>query len=137
IVSFDVAMPPDGTPPGFIKLSWDTRNVTQVTVGGAALPSSGTALVQGFQGGEVELVARNAAGETRRSVGLLILHPPEIVDFTATPPSVEAGQLVTLAWRVTRAESLRLIGPDLEPAGVVLDPTDGSLQVRPPPGSTY
>jgi hypothetical protein len=137
IVSFDVSSPPDGAAPGLLQLSWEVRNVEQVTVGGAALPAVGSAFVQGLQEGEVELVARNAAGEARRSVGLLVLHPPEIVEFSATPPTVDSGQLVTLAWRVSRAETLRIFGPDLDPVGEVVDPILGTLQVRPVRAATY
>jgi hypothetical protein len=85
----------------------------------------------------VELVARNAAGTARRSVGVLVLRPPEIRQFTVTPPTTDAGQLVTLAWEAVRAESVRVFGPDLEPTGVVVDPLLGSLQVRPMQTATY
>jgi hypothetical protein len=137
IVSFDVSTPPDGAAPGLLQLTWEVRNVEQVTVGGAALPPVGNAFIQGLQEGEVELVARNTAGEARRSVGLLVLHPPEIDEFTATPPTVDPGQLVTLAWRAKRAETLRVLGPDLDPAGEVVDPIQGTLQVRPVRAATY
>jgi hypothetical protein len=136
IVNFEVRSPADAAP-GVLQLIWDVQNTDGVTIGGVALPSSGNVFVQGLQQGEIELVARNRAGVTRRSVGVLVLRPPEILDFQGTTEIAQAGQPATLNWRIGRAERARMYGPDLDPLGQTVEATEGTLQVRPARDAVY
>ena len=106
---------------------------------------SGTLRIQALEDRELELEATNRAGTARRSLGLVILRPPEIVAFGAEPAEVEAGQPVRLTWDVRRAARLALVetadgAPSGEPPGeppTPGDPRSGSLTVLPEGTTTY
>jgi hypothetical protein len=136
IVTFEVRAPAD-LPAGQIQLVWEVKNADEVTIGGVSLPPAGTVQVQGLQQGEVELVARNQSGIARRSVGVVVLRPPEVLEFGGTTEIAQAGQAATLNWRLARAERARLFGPDLDPLGQNVDANEGTLQVRPTSDALY
>ena len=136
IVNFEVRSPPDAAP-GVLQLIWEVQNTDEVTIGGVALPASGNVFLQGLQQGEIELVARNRAGVTRRSVGVLVLRAPEILAFDGTTELAQAGQPATLTWQIVRAERARLFGPDLDPLGQIVEPAQGTLQVTPQRDAVY
>ena len=70
-------------------------------------------------------------------MGVLVLRPPEILDFQGTAEIGQADQPATLAWRIGRAERARLFGPDLDPDGQLVDATEGSIQVKPARDAVY
>ncbi len=57
--------------------------------------------------------------------------PPQILSFTATPPSIRAGQPVTLAWSTNAASSVTLDN------GIGSKPASGSVTVAPATTTTY
>src|SRR5579884_3894578 len=59
--------------------------------------------------------------------------PAPTVSFTATPPSVTAGQSTTLTWQTTNATSVT-ITPSVSTSSL---PVNGSVQVSPTTNTTY
>jgi len=122
IASFELRTPQGGGR-GEFELAWDVQRADQVRIldvrGGQKTPlegvpntPAGTLRIQvpNLESHEYELEATNRAGTSRRSIGMVILQPPEIVSFTAEPAEVDAGQPVTLSWEVRRAARLGLAG---------------------------
>lgn len=122
ISSFELRTPQGGGR-GEFELAWDVQRADQVRIldvrGGQKIPlegvpntPAGTLRIQvpNLESHEYELEATNRAGTSRRSIGMVILQPPEIVSFTAEPAEVDAGQPVTLTWEVRRAARLGLAG---------------------------
>ncbi len=130
ITRFDLAVPP-GAGRGEFELQWDVKGASQVTIDGTPQPASGSLRVQATADREFQLTATNAASASvTRSIGLVILRPPEIQQFTAEPAQVVRGQPATLSWEARGGSRASLNGQPV-------DPTHGSLQVQPEADTTY
>ncbi|MBI4491819.1 MAG: hypothetical protein HY690_03390 [Chloroflexi bacterium] len=136
IAVFDLSIPPNPKP-GELEVTWEVEGATEVTVADNPQPPSGSLRLENAQGGELELVARNAAGEERRSIGIVILRSPEVVDFRVSPESVQPRQPAMLTWQLRRAERAVLLGPGLHPQGQAVNPSAGQLEVRPEQEATF
>jgi hypothetical protein len=63
--------------------------------------------------------------------------PPEILQFTVTPPQALPGESVTLSWTVITAESRPLTGLTLNPGVGAVGTLSGSTNVVPSGATTY
>jgi negative regulator of flagellin synthesis FlgM len=141
IVSFELRSAPNAGR-GEFDLVWEAQRADQVAVsevrGGlktpvlAGAPASGTLRIQSSDDREYLLEATNRAGTAMRSLGLVILRPPEIVEFRSDPDVVDRGQPATLTWDARRAVRVALAG-----TGDALDPAAGTLAVQPERDTTY
>ncbi|HEY0840624.1 MAG TPA: hypothetical protein VGD74_10600, partial [Vulgatibacter sp.] len=63
---------------------------------------------------------------------------PEILEFSASPSTIERGERTTLTWRTDGAESIRIVDGGGEPIDLLdSDPADGSAVVEPPADQRY
>ncbi len=108
IVSFGFAAAP--TPAAGVQVSWVVTNAAKVLLGGTPVPLSGTRVMTITTDESLTLEASNARGSVSRSIGLLLLHSPEITSFRANASTVRAGTKVTLTWETTRATTVTLNG---------------------------
>jgi hypothetical protein len=134
ISTFELAVPA-GAARGEFELSWDVQGAAKVELDGAPQQPKGTQRVQTLEDREFQLTATNAAGATvTRSVGIVLLTPPIIGDFTASAETASPGQPVTLSWDVRqRATRIGLQGINDQ-----LKDAKGSLEVTPAaPATTY
>jgi hypothetical protein len=130
IVKFDLSVPPNGAR-GDFQLAWEVQGASQVTVAGQEQPSAGTMLVHTLDDKEYLLEAKSEGGvSATRSIGVVILKPPEITSFEATPSTIVQGQSATLSWQLKRAERAGING------GTV-DPSRGTLVVTPTSDTVY
>jgi hypothetical protein len=143
ITSFELRTPQGGGR-GEFELAWDVQRADQVRildvrgtqrtpVDGVPNTPTGTIRIQTLEDREFELEATNRSGTSRRSIGVVILRPPEVVTFTAEPAEVERGQPVTLTWEVRRAARLGLAGR----SETLPDPRNGSITVQPDADTTF
>jgi hypothetical protein len=131
------------------SLRWSTQNANQVEITGIGnVALEGTRQVIPEQQTTYTLRARNNAGVATRSVSVRVLpngnpqnpapsssennpgHSPRIVSFSVTPPSVRAGETVTLQWRTRNANQVEITGI----GSVALE---GTRQVIPDRQTTY
>jgi hypothetical protein len=126
---FEVTVPSDGTRGQFV-LSWDVSGAREVTVAGQTQPPTGTQRIQDLDDSEYVLEATNAGGTVRKSVGIIVLRPPDIQDLSASADSVSSGEPVTLSWKVRRGERADIDGQQV-------DANSGSLDVRPTATHVY
>lgn len=125
---FELSRPPDA-PRGELALRWEVHGAKQVTIDGQPQPPAGTLPVKAGDDHVYTLEARNDAGTVTRSLGVVLLRPPEITTFRASPETVARGQPVTLTWETRRADR---VGLDQQAVDA-----KGSLQRRPDRDTTY
>lgn len=107
-----------------VTLSWRTSFADQVTLDGAAVTADGE---KELQPGATTTYALEAASTLvtdtdQQSVEVTVVDAPTQVAielFQAEPASVEAGQSVTLSWKVNYATSLELDGRQVPPRGTL------------------
>lgn len=109
---------------GEFELSWAVRDADEVKIDGQPQRASDSTRVQVQQDREFKLEASNKAGTTAKSVGVVILRPPEITQFSASAPQVQKGEAVTLSWEIVRAQRAGINGQAIAPGR-------GSMEVRP------
>jgi hypothetical protein len=112
-------------------LIWEVVNATDVSISGIGkvnvvgsldiMPADTTTYV---------LTASNASGQVTASVTVTVLFPATITSFTASPPTITAGQTITLTWTTQHA-----IGVSIWGIGSVV--VNGSIQVTPTADTTY
>jgi hypothetical protein len=120
ISQYELSVPDDGQP-GEFQLDWQVDRADTVTIAGQPEASTGTLTLTKPEGGQYELVATNAGGTTRKSIGVVIMHPPEIEKFDASPTQVPAGGTTTLSWVVKRGDRVELNGQPVAPDAGTLD----------------
>jgi hypothetical protein len=126
---FEVTVPSDGARGEFV-LSWDVRDAKDVKVAGRSQPPTGTQRIQDLEDSEYLLEATNDGGTVRKSVGIIVLRPPEIQDLSASVDSIDPGGSATLTWKVRRGERA-----DID--GQAVDAGSGTLDVRPTATHVY
>jgi hypothetical protein len=67
-----------------------------VKVRGQTRPPSGSERIQNQDDAEYVLEATSDGGTVKKSIGVIVLRPPEIEDLSASAPSVDPGKPVTL-----------------------------------------
>jgi hypothetical protein len=135
IARFEVVAPQNAGPSDY-RIVWEVTGADEVKLGGQVRESSGSQTITNVGDAEYELEATGAGGTVRKSIGILVLRPPEIESFAAEPPRVASGGTVTLVWSVRGGQRASLDQqPNPDPRSV--DPRTGRLQVRPETTTTY
>jgi hypothetical protein len=106
ILKFDWATQNDGV----LAVTWEVTNALTVTLNSEIVPLLGTRPVDSSSDRAMTLTATNGKDTASRSLGVLLLRPPEITVFKAEPPQVRPGEGVVLSWEVLRADELFLDG---------------------------
>jgi hypothetical protein len=119
-------------------LSWSTAGATSVEIPGVGnFGASGSTPVMPTSSTTYTLLARGAGGEATCSISVIVGQDPDpsprptIVQFTANPMEILAGDSSTLTWNVRNATSVTIN----QNVGTV-DPS-GSRAVTPPATTTY
>jgi len=117
------------------ELSWDVSGATSVSIdqGIGTVPSSGTQEVTPDITTTYHLTATNSAGPVSESVVITVNEPPEpaITSFTASLNSINAGDSVTLEWKIARASYVNI------DQGIGIVTSSGSKVVTPTKTTTY
>jgi hypothetical protein len=97
------------------NLIWGTSGATTVTItpGLGTVPNSGSISVTPTQNTTYVVTATNAAGSNTCSIGVTVMPPgqnqgPQIVQFSANPGTINAGQSSTLTWQVNNATNISI-----------------------------
>ena len=123
VLAFELRVP-ENAPRGEFDLVWEVEGADDIQVDGQSQPPAASLRVQAVEDRQFDLVATNAQGSVTRSVGIVILRPPEIVEFKADPETVAPGQSTVLSWEARRADVASLNQQ-------VVEPERGSREVRP------
>jgi len=133
------ATPTSITIDGVSILSWSAKNATNITInqGVGTVSAKGTVEVSPEETTTYTLTATNSDGQKTQSckIEVTVLNLPIIDYFTATPPSIMAGEYSTLSWSVQSeglTEALRI-----EPLGNLTIPWTGVHPVSPSETTTY
>jgi len=120
------------------SLIWSTTGATTVTItpGVGTVPNSGSISVTPTQNTNYVVTATNATGSSTCSIGVTVTQPgqnqgPQIVQFSANPGTINAGQSSTLTWQVNNATSIS-IAPAIGNVAA-----NGSSGVTPAQTTTY
>jgi hypothetical protein len=105
--------PQQGAP----TLVWAVDGADAVTINGDTKPPSGTQPVQPLANSQYELAARNAGGTVKQAVGILVLGPPKIDDFSASSTQIQPGETVSLRWKAHGGQRATLVGQPVDPSG--------------------
>jgi hypothetical protein len=121
------------TPPQSSTLSWSTQDATSVTIdnGVGARPTNGSISVSPTVTTTYTLTATGPGGTSTKQATVTVQQPPPAITFTATPPSITAGESSTLSWSVTDATSVAI------DHGLGSQPVTGSVSVSPSATTTY
>ncbi len=131
IVKFDLEFAPDGSTQ---TAAWQVSNAVTVTINGIKVDPVGSQVVDTSTDQSLVLVASNARGQVSRSIGLVLVRPPEITSFTADPNGqVCSGCPVTLKWTTVRAEKVLIDGTPVPDT----DRNSGSLKINPTQSADY
>jgi hypothetical protein len=93
-----------------LAVTWEVTNALTVTLNTDVVPLLGTRPVDSSTDRSMTLTATNGKDTASRSLGVLLLRPPEIVVFKAEPAEVRAGEGVVVSWEVLRADEILLDG---------------------------
>lgn len=133
VVSF-TATPSTITAGGSTTLSWETSNATSVTIdpGLGSQPLNGSTPVSPTVTTTYTLTATGPGGTTTASAQVTVNLPmPEVLIFTASPPTIRAGQSTTLVFSTQGAVSVTIDN------GVAVSGTAGSVIVTPTQTTAY
>jgi hypothetical protein len=110
---------------------WEVQNADQVTISGLGSvdPSAGTSTLAPNQTTTYTLTAKNATSEVTKAITVTV-SGARVLKFTATPQTILAGEVSTLAWETEGATEVSISG-----IGVV-SPT-GTASVSPTQTTTY
>jgi len=122
IQRFELVMPSDPQQ-GQPSLVWAVDGADSVTINGDSKPASGSQPIQPLANSQYELAATNAGGTVRKAVGIVVLQPPAIDDFTASATQIDPGQTVSLHWKAHGAQHATLLGQSV-------DPTEGTGEIQ-------
>jgi hypothetical protein len=139
-IIFFTANPPSVIPGGSSTLEWRTDSAVRVEISGLGpVPITGSRTIVPDRPAYV-LTATNRRGEriteeiriggTDRPIMGEVTLPPQIIQFEAQPPSVMAGDSVTLRWRTAFADTVEI-------SGLGRVPEAGSRTVRPSGAQRY
>jgi hypothetical protein len=100
----------------------------QVRIDGKEVdPKQGTFIIDRPENREYLLEASNTGGTVNQRLGIVLLKPPTIAAFEASPAGVPPGGTTTLSWKVENATKVSIDG-----ASVAKQEIDsGKREVRP------
>ncbi|MBL0211757.1 MAG: heparinase II/III family protein [Holophagaceae bacterium] len=111
-ISSFMAVPPTITAGQSSTLSWTVNGATSLSIDHGVGAVTGTSkVVNPGATTTYTLTATNAAGSATATATITVNpapQPPTISSFTATPPTITAGQNSTLGWAVSGATSLSI-----------------------------
>jgi hypothetical protein len=113
IQRFELVMPANQQ--GQPSLVWDVSGADSVTINGEAKAASGSQAIQSLANSQYELAATNGGGTVKKAVGILVLAPPRIDDFSASATQIQPGQSVTLHWKAHGGQRATLLGQSVDP----------------------
>lgn len=120
---------------GSTTLSWSTQNVTSVDIdngAGNGLPADGSVMVSPMITTTYTLTAHGPSSTIMGTAVVTVMAaPPMIASFTAQPASITTGQMSTLSWSTTNADTVMIDN------GVGAQPVNGSVQVSPAVTTQY
>jgi hypothetical protein len=115
---------------GIATLDWTTQNATSVEIDngvGTGLPANGSVQVSPNTTATYTLTARGATSNATAQVTVTVdATPPQIVSFTASPASINAGGTSMLSWNTANATSVEIdngVGSQAVVGSVVVSPT--------------
>jgi len=114
-------------------LAWETSYADTVSIdnGIGAVAQNGSLEVMPQETTTYNVVAAGSGGVSSDSVTITVTMLPPEVEIIAYPETIVAGQITTLSWTSSWADSC-VIEPDIGVAG-----TEGSLDVAPEETTTY
>ena len=124
-----------------VTLSWNSTNATSVTIDngiGSVTVPSGTTTIKPTATTTYTATATGAGGTTQASVTITVTPaaPPSIASFTASPSTINKGDLSTLSWQTSNSTSVTISpsipAEDSQPLAV-----SGSTPVSPASTITY
>jgi hypothetical protein len=130
IVSFAFTSGADGAP----QVTWEVTatNRLTVTLNGTPVPPSGSQNLDTSTNQSLVLVGSAEGNQpVSRTIGTLLIQPPDVVSFVAEPAQTCSGCEVTLTWNTARAEKVAVDGTPVTPAD------GGSIKVRPAVTTEY
>jgi PKD repeat protein len=113
-------------------LTWDVAGATSVTINnGVGTVTGNSVSVSPTATTTYTLVAKNAGGSAKATARVTVVVPPPVISsFTATPESIPLGSATTLSWSVAGATSVSINNG----VGTV---TGNSVSVSPTKTTTY
>ena len=92
ITTLELRPPAEGGPATY-QLAWEVQGAQTVSLAGTPQPDAraGSLALETLQDAEYVLEAKNDAGTVVKAVGIVVLRPPEIEEFTAGPTNVFTG----------------------------------------------
>jgi len=113
---------------GVIQVKWQVSGAQQVSIDGKQVdPQQGTLTIDQPESKEYVLVASNAGGTANQTLGIVLLKPPTVVTFEASPASITAGATTTLSWKVENATKLSVDGEQVAKQDIAA----GKREVKP------
>jgi hypothetical protein len=130
ISRFELVQVADGQR-GAFGLEWNVSGADQVLLDGQLEPPNGSeSPVEVEDDREIHLQATNSAGSVDKAIGVIVLRRPEVEDLTASQTLISAGEPATLTWKIRRAQYAQI-------ADEQVDPSEGSVEVRPEQSTIY
>ncbi len=129
-MSFAFTSGADGAP----QVTWEVTatNRLTVTLNGTPVPPSGSQSLDISTNQSLVLVGSAEGSQpVSRTIGTLLIQPPDVVSFVAEPAQTCSGCEVTLTWNTARAEKVAVDGTPVTPAD------GGSIKVKPTVTTEY
>ena len=104
-----------------IRLEWNVKNANKISIAGVGdVASSGFKFIPApTDSKDFQLDASNDAKSAFQVVSVVVVPKPVVEEFSVNPTTVQAGDKVTVKWKVTGADNgrititdLGLVGPD-------------------------
>ena len=115
-------------PGGSLQLKWQVEGAQQVRLDGNEVdPRQGAITVDRPENKEYTLEASNQGGTVRQRLGVVLLKPPTIVTFEASPTAIASGGATTLAWKVDNAAKVMVDGVPVAQGDIA----SGKKEVKP------
>ncbi|MBI4908822.1 MAG: OmpA family protein [Acidobacteria bacterium] len=114
-------------------LNWGVENAESVLIDGIGSvdPRGGTTTVSPQQTTTYKLAAKNRVNEVTQSVTVVVDRlDPQVIFFTGSPMTVQAGQSASLSWQTQNADAVEISG-----LGAVAQ--SGNTVVKPERTTTY
>jgi len=100
-----------GQPVNLLWLIENAESATITPVGGAVNATQGTTQVTPTETTTYRLTARNATSEAVETVTVTVERPlPRIINFQASPATIDRGQSSTLSWQTENADRVTITG---------------------------
>ncbi len=118
---------------GLTTLSWSIANADTVSIdnGIGNVPTQGSRAIYPESNTTYTITASGPLGISSAEVTVTVNHPPGIEDFSVDPAEIASGELATLTWSVSNADTVSIDN------GIGNVPAQGSKVVYPENNTTY